>query len=201
MKIIKFDLPINGIKVKNLDELGENLTDELVTHARSGLLTRWMTNRGLVEEAEKVTSAANTVRSDVDLFMEICNVIKADVFKEDVEALFSVPVQSGGKLLPARNRQVDDIYKVIHKKMSDLANIPDILDWPEKSRDIFIKKFMGEELQLILGQFTALSNIVLDISNIDGLTDKWRWEKLQSASSAVLEISKKKRFNMFGMEY
>lgn len=36
MKIIKFDLPINGIKAKNLEELRDNITDEIVGLARSG---------------------------------------------------------------------------------------------------------------------------------------------------------------------
>ena len=36
IKIIKFDLPINGSKVATLEALRDNLTDEIVQLARSG---------------------------------------------------------------------------------------------------------------------------------------------------------------------
>ena len=40
IKIIKFDLPINGTKVTTLEALRDNLTDEIVPLARSGQLGR-----------------------------------------------------------------------------------------------------------------------------------------------------------------
>ena len=41
-KMIKFDLPIDGVKVATLDQLRDHFTTEIIAHFRSGLLTRWL---------------------------------------------------------------------------------------------------------------------------------------------------------------
>jgi hypothetical protein len=42
MKLIKFDLPIDGVKVKTVEELREHFTPEILDHFRSGLLAKWL---------------------------------------------------------------------------------------------------------------------------------------------------------------
>ena len=56
MKLIKFDLPINGTKARNLEELRENLTDEILALALSGQLERWLRTRQLPEQAQAVAN-------------------------------------------------------------------------------------------------------------------------------------------------
>ena len=98
MKIIKFDLPINGIKVKNLEELRGNLTDEIVTLAHSGQLTRWFLARQLNKEAEQLNGAVQNNPNDEQLFLEICNILEVEVYPEDVSALFHSPPAAGTAL-------------------------------------------------------------------------------------------------------
>ena len=79
MKLIKFDLPINGIKVKNLDELRDNLTDEILTLARSSQLERWLMTRQLPEKAKAVAEAVQRKGSDKGLFLALCEMLDVEV--------------------------------------------------------------------------------------------------------------------------
>jgi predicted Zn-dependent protease len=54
MKLIKFDLNINGIKVRTLDALQDNLTSELVTLYKKGTLQRWLQSYGFDAEKDSV---------------------------------------------------------------------------------------------------------------------------------------------------
>ena len=69
IKIIKFDLPINGIKVTTLEALRDNLTDEIVPLARSGQLERWFKSRQLQEQAQAVAAAVSQHAKDKALFL------------------------------------------------------------------------------------------------------------------------------------
>ena len=94
-KLIKFDLPINGTKVKNLEELRENLTDEVVGLARCGQLARWLTTRHLSAEAERVKAALANETDDTALCLALCGIFDVDVFPEDIAAIFGPPAPAG----------------------------------------------------------------------------------------------------------
>lgn len=47
MKPIQFDLPLDGTRVKNLDELRKHFTLEILDHYRSGRLEKWLASRNL----------------------------------------------------------------------------------------------------------------------------------------------------------
>lgn len=117
IKIIKFDLPINGIKVKTLDELRDNLTDELVTLARSGQLERWLGSRKLTEAAQAVAAAVEAEPDDKALFLALCQVLEVEVHPDDVVALFDEPPQAG------RGFEVKDIRrKEIFEKLGEFSD-------------------------------------------------------------------------------
>lgn len=109
MKLIKFDLPINGVKVKNIEELRDNLTDELVALARSGQLKRWLTVRKLHHEAELVSTAVAHHVKNIPLFLSLCESIGVQVNLGDVEAMFNPPPPAGKPLKrdtnPSRNSE------------------------------------------------------------------------------------------------
>lgn len=120
MKLIKFDLPINGIKVKNIEELKDNLTDEIVTLARSGQLARWFSSRHLNNEAERITAAAANKNDNSALFMAICEIIGVEVFPEDVAALFNDPLPAGKKFDSKQKSQY-----IINKTFINFLNLVD----------------------------------------------------------------------------
>lgn len=87
-KLIRFDLPINGIKAKNLEELQDNLTFELPHLARSGKLSRWLMARQLDKEAEKVIEEIARNPDDEELFLILCKIIGINVSKEYISTFF-----------------------------------------------------------------------------------------------------------------
>ena len=95
MKLIKFDLPINGIKVKNLEELRDNLTDEILVLARSGQLERWLRTRQLLNQAEAVAKVVKSEGTDKGLFLALCKVLEVEAHPDDVKASFDAPSAPG----------------------------------------------------------------------------------------------------------
>lgn len=90
IKIIKFDLPINGIKAKTVEELRDNLSDELVTLARSEQLARWLASRKHEEIAQAVAAAVVAESDDKALFLALCRALEVEVHPDDVAALFDL---------------------------------------------------------------------------------------------------------------
>jgi formylglycine-generating enzyme required for sulfatase activity len=97
-KLIRFDLPINGTKVKDLEELRDNLTEEIVGLARSGMLARWLTSRGHQSEAERVTAAVADHEKDAALCLALCDILGVAAVAEDLEVLFGPPIPAGQPL-------------------------------------------------------------------------------------------------------
>ena len=77
-KMIKFDLPIDGVKVATLDDLRDHFTTEIIGHYRSNLLVRWLQSRGLTRELAAVEALATG--DDAATLKELCRIfeIKAD---------------------------------------------------------------------------------------------------------------------------
>ncbi|GAB7526792.1 hypothetical protein [Paraburkholderia sp. 2C] len=59
MKSIKFDLNINGMKVRTLDALQDNLTAEILTLYRKSTLQRWLQSYGYDAERENVLAVSD----------------------------------------------------------------------------------------------------------------------------------------------
>ena len=114
LKPIKFDLPINGTKVKNLDELRDNLTDEILALARSGQLERWLGSRQLPEEAQGVAAAVRREGTDKGLFLALCVVLGIEVHPGDVKAIFDAPPTAGRFIAGARYQE---LYEALKKSM------------------------------------------------------------------------------------
>lgn len=76
MKMVKFDLPIDGVKVSSLDELREHLTTEIIEHYRSGLLVKWLRSRGKTEELAAVEALA--AADDVAILKGLCDVFRVE---------------------------------------------------------------------------------------------------------------------------
>ena len=98
IKIIKFDLPINGTKVTTLEALRDNLTDEIVPLASSVQLERWFKSRQLHELAQAVADALAYHAEDKALFMALCAVLEVEVHPDDASAIFDAPPEAGQHL-------------------------------------------------------------------------------------------------------
>lgn len=130
MKLIKFDLPINGTKVKTLDELRDNLTDEIVPLARSGQLIRFLKSRKEDEVVHGLERALSSLGSDKDLFAAICEALGVSVCPEDIDALFELPKPGGCSLEEITYRKrYDDLVlssgrtiKALESELAQLKN-------------------------------------------------------------------------------
>jgi hypothetical protein len=84
MRPIKFDLPLNGTRIANLEQLEDNLTPEILEPFRSGKLAKWLRARSLDEQAEAVEALlAADVQDEVQLFIKLCEVFELEV-DEDI---------------------------------------------------------------------------------------------------------------------
>ena len=129
IKIIKFDLPINGTKVTTLEALRDNLTDEIVKLARSGQLERWFQSRQLQEQAQAVAAAVSQHAEDKVLFLALCAVLEVEVHPDDVIAIFDDPSEAGvhiGGAIECK-KDLEDIILKYNKILSDLCSIQESL--------------------------------------------------------------------------
>ncbi|MBU0653663.1 MAG: hypothetical protein KJ914_00860 [Gammaproteobacteria bacterium] len=80
VKRIKSNLPIDGVKVKNLHELRDHFTIEVISLYQSGQLLKWLSEQDLKNELELVRNI-NIDKSDHHLMMQrLCEIfdIKKD---------------------------------------------------------------------------------------------------------------------------
>lgn len=123
MKLIKFDLPINGGKVKNLEELRDNLTDELIVLARSGQLTRWLAVRKHHQEAEFVSAAVANHADQIQLFLALCQSIGVQVDAGDVATMFNPPPPTGSRL----NKSANVIDELNGLSFNGMVNVTEVV--------------------------------------------------------------------------
>ena len=119
IKIIKFDLPINGTKVTTLEALRDNLTDEIVKLARSGQLERWCKSRQLQELAQAVADAVSQHNQDKALFLALCKALEVEVHPDDASAIFDTPPEAGQQIKGGKYLELYEELKEIHRKMTE----------------------------------------------------------------------------------
>lgn len=84
IKTIKFDLPIDGVKVKTLVELQQHFTTEILDLYKNGLLARWLQAQGLNDQLSAV-NALSLLNNDALLLSSLCEVF--NVVVDDVELI------------------------------------------------------------------------------------------------------------------
>jgi len=120
MKLIKFDLPINGTKVKNLEELRDNLTDEILALARSSQLERWLRTRQLLTQADAVVKAVKQEGTHKGLFLALCGVLEVEVHLDDVRAIFDAVPAPG---IAIHNARYFEMYEALKNRIKEEKEI------------------------------------------------------------------------------
>ena len=92
-KMIKFDLPIDGVKVATLDDLQAHFTTEIIGHYRSSLLARWLRSRGRTRELSAVEALA--ADDDATTLKELCRIFEIEA---DDDAIASAIAEATGIL-------------------------------------------------------------------------------------------------------
>ena len=83
-KTIKFDLPIDGVKVAALDDLRDHFTTEIIGHFRSSLLARWLRSRGWTRELAAVEALA--ADDDATTLKELCRIFEIEADDDAIAA-------------------------------------------------------------------------------------------------------------------
>ena len=121
IKIIKFDLPINGTKVTTLEALRDNLTDEIVPLARSGQLERWFKSRQMQAQAQAVAAAVSQHAGDTALFLALCAVLEVEVHPADASAIFDAPPKAGQHFKGGKYFELYQELQVEHETLREFA--------------------------------------------------------------------------------
>ena len=77
MKMIKFDLQINGVKITNIEELQDNFSVEILPIFNSGLLAKWLKSRELIDQARSIEEIDKNTIELIQL-KKICQALEID---------------------------------------------------------------------------------------------------------------------------
>lgn len=119
MKLIKFDLPINGTKIRTLEELRDNFTTEILELHASGVLSKWLKSRGLMSEADK-SDAIVADQNDVDRLVVLSEILGMDADRAVIEAALSESSGRQGVGLHADHEELK--YKEKFEQLSKLMD-------------------------------------------------------------------------------
>ncbi len=89
-KMIKFDLPVNGVKVKNFGELQDNFHTDLLPYLKSGKLAKWFLSRELADKAAAV-QAIDSTQSDLTQLTALCEVLELEVDDDILANILAMP--------------------------------------------------------------------------------------------------------------
>jgi len=80
IKTIKFDLPIDGVKVKNIEELRDHFTIEVLELYREGKLKRWLDSQKLNDKINSLNDLELVCDDNFLLMRGLCEIfeIQAD---------------------------------------------------------------------------------------------------------------------------
>jgi hypothetical protein len=98
MKLIKFDLLINGIKIKAVEELRDNFADEIVVIFKSGQLGRWLKSRNLNDLYAAVENISTESISDKDLLVKLCGIFDIEIHEDDLLVIYGVLRNAGHRV-------------------------------------------------------------------------------------------------------
>ena len=112
-KTIKFDLPIDGVKVATLDGLRDHFTTETIGHFRSGLLARWLRSRSMTRELAAVE--ALKAGDDAAVLKELCGIFGVEADGDAIAAAVAeatgVPGVRPDQVRRRRERNPGDTFR------------------------------------------------------------------------------------------
>jgi hypothetical protein len=213
MKLIKFNLPLNGASINTLEQLQNNLTAEILDHFRSGKLRKWAQTRNLIEQADKLKNLVDEdIERETDLLKSIC-----DIFDSQPDGItLQAAIEERRKLSPTSQYLIDEeIEKIredfskketeylleIQKLKQDAAAIKDELEekdlaseWKSTAKFAFHTQILMKLSSVCLKSSIALFHCrnenkkVIPIKEVESWFEGLDMEKLCEESGVVNEI-------------
>ena len=96
-KTIKFDLPIDGVKIATLDKLRDHFTTQIIGHFRTGLLADWLRSRGMTREL----AAVEALKADDDAaaLKGLCRIFEVEAGDDAIAAALTEATGVPGRRL------------------------------------------------------------------------------------------------------
>ena len=170
MKLIKFDLPIGGIKAKNIADLREHFTLEIVDHYRSNRLSKWLQSRNLKSELKFLEGIGD--QDDRQLLKSLCDIFSLPSDEESLNKLFE-------RSLPVESEMVIAESVISSGTITDFEH--DIFDEEQVFSDIseeVVDKLLTEQSESELSELARKNNLPFSIQN-----------KLNDCASETVRVS------------
>lgn len=150
MKTIKFDLPINGVKVLNLEGLRDNFTTEILELHASGLLLRWIKSRGVKIDSDKL-STIPVDHDAADRLVALCEIFEVEADRAVIEAALSKGDGCQGAALHADPEELKykEKFEQLSKLMEELKSKKLYLTRDEYNRFVKDKIHIEQEGQVV----------------------------------------------------
>jgi hypothetical protein len=113
-KNIKFDLPIGGIRAKNIQEIREHFTLEILEYARSGKLVKWLLSRKLQDEMTAVQALSGL--DDDALLAGLCTVFSVSPRQVFLNNLTQLKKEFSANTVDLRKRE-----EILNRAFDELA--------------------------------------------------------------------------------
>lgn len=161
-KLIKFDLIIDGNKVKTFEELQDNLHADLLPYLKNGKLAKWFLSRDLADKAAAI-AAIDLNQPDLALLSAVCEVLELeaddDILQEILDTADKLAVA-----IPAVS--TNDTDSNIEAETSESTTTGYREDW--SGRDLSGRSFQGDDLSRYNFAGANLSSCNFSEANLEG---------------------------------
>ncbi|SHE80726.1 hypothetical protein SAMN02745117_00864 [Lampropedia hyalina DSM 16112] len=103
IKTIKFNLPINGKRVRNLEELRQNMTLEILGLHNNGQLSRWLKSRNLLDYNKKIDAIQPI--TEADHLLEICDIFSIEMKPSTAQTIINSLKDTSKNTISSHNSQ------------------------------------------------------------------------------------------------
>ncbi len=141
MKLIKFDLPMNGKKVKDLEELTDNMTVEILAHYKSGLLGRWLKVRQYENELSMIEQFAEL--DEPVLLKSLCDVFGIEIDRDAAQTLL-LPVSPVGGVRIVSTDLETSLHEMLISKLATILGGDKPISLPLQQSDLSKIKTLDE---------------------------------------------------------
>lgn len=158
-KIIKFDLPMKGVKVTSLEELQDNFSADILPIFQTGRLAKWLKSRELLAQSEAI-AAIDKASSELQQLAAICRVLELDDDEEVLQFLLDDRKVAQAAPPPPIATAVEVDYEDVASPIAAAVN------W--SGQDLSGREFIGDDLRNANLKNTNLSSANLSKANLSG---------------------------------
>ena len=165
MKPIKFDLPLNGIKIANLEQLKSNLGAEILEPFRSGRLVKWFQVRSLNEQAKAIEMLlVSDIEDEVQLLKKLYEIFDCEIDDDDaIESItdYQISLSSNQNLSEQQQNYLasNKNYKVRLKLTENLSIDTSLQFKLANDEDVFVRRALAKNPLLdVVTQFKLASD-------------------------------------------